>query len=47
MAAHRLRQRLRKLVEEEIALTVVDPAEITDEYAQLAGILRGLRDNLR
>lgn len=43
VAAHRLRQRLRSLVREEIALTVADPADIDAEYATVADSLRAAR----
>lgn len=36
VAVHRLRQRLRELVVEEIRPTVADPSDIDDEYAVLA-----------
>lgn len=43
VAAHRLRLRLRALVREEIALTVVDAGDIDAEYATVAAALRDAR----
>jgi RNA polymerase sigma factor (sigma-70 family) len=42
VAAHRLRQRLRELVVEQIRLTVADPADVDDEFAVLDEALRTL-----
>ena len=39
MAVHRLRQRYRGVLREEIAQTVADPAEIDDEIRQLFSAL--------
>ena len=39
VAAHRLRQRYRKLLRDEIGQTVADPAEIADELRDLYRIL--------
>lgn len=47
VAAHRLRERLRALVREEIALTVADRAEIDAEYATVAVSLRDARGRAR
>ncbi len=47
VAAHRLRQRMRALAREEIAVTVADEAEVDAEYRDIAGTLRALRGDLR
>jgi RNA polymerase sigma-70 factor (ECF subfamily) len=39
-ALHRLRQRYRQLLREEIAQTVATPAEIEDELRYLVAVLR-------
>lgn len=39
MAAHRLRQRYRELLREEIAQTVATPEEIDDELRNLLAVL--------
>ena len=36
---HRLRQRYRSLLRDEVAETVADPAEIDDEIRHLCGVL--------
>jgi RNA polymerase sigma-70 factor (ECF subfamily) len=36
---HRLRQRYRSLLREEVAETVADPAEVDDEIRHLCGVL--------
>ncbi len=41
VAAHRLRQRYRDLLREEIARTVADPGEVDDEIRELFGALAG------
>ncbi len=38
---HRLRQRYRELVREEIAHTVADPAEIDEEIRYLIAVIGG------
>lgn len=47
VAAHRLRQRLRALVREEVACTVADPADIDAEYSAVAAHLRTARGPVR
>ncbi len=39
VAVHRLRRRYRKLLKEEIARTVVDPATLEDELGELLAAL--------
>ena len=39
-AIHRLRQRYGRLLREEIADTVTDPAEVDDEVRHLLGVVR-------
>ena len=41
MAVHRLRQRYRQLLREEIANTVADPVEVTEEMHHLFAVLAG------
>ena len=41
VAVHRLRQRYRELLREEIAQTVATPAEVEDEIRQIIAILSG------
>jgi RNA polymerase sigma-70 factor (ECF subfamily) len=36
---HRLRQRYRSLLREQVAETVADPAEVDDEIRYLCGVL--------
>jgi RNA polymerase sigma-70 factor (ECF subfamily) len=36
---HRLRQRYRSLLRDEVAETVADPADIDDEIRHLCGVL--------
>jgi hypothetical protein len=39
VAAHRLRERLRDLIRQEIAVTVADPAEVDEEIRDLFSAL--------
>ena len=41
VAVHRLRQRYRELVREEIAHTVASPSEVEDEMRYLIGLVSG------
>jgi len=41
VAVHRLRQRYRELLREEVAQTVADPAEVDEEMRHLRAALRG------
>ena len=41
VAAHRLRQHLRVILEEEVALTVEDPADVADEIKYLMSVMAG------
>ena len=41
VAVHRLRQRYRELVREEIANTVASPSEVEDEMRYLIGLISG------